>query len=104
MGHEVLITDRVSKLFVSNRLHKQLVFTELQIVPPCVVIPACRKRESILFRPDGYPPQTAGMTAKAGVGLTLNMILLCGHAMRSNPTHYVLVSSVTSESSSEQVK
>ena len=98
MGHEVLITDRVSKLFVSTCQYKKLAFTDLLIFPPFVVIPAWPKRESILFRPDGYPPQTAGMTAKFGVGLTLDMTLLGGYATRSNPTHYLLVSSVTSES------
>ncbi|MEC4672545.1 MAG: hypothetical protein VST68_00005, partial [Nitrospirota bacterium] len=54
-----------------------------------------------------YPPHTAGMTAKSGVSLTLCMTLLggpattreaqkkhVGHATRSNPTHYLPVSSV----------
>ncbi len=102
------ITDRVSKLFVLTCQYKKPAFTELQIFPSFVVIPACRKRESILFRPEGYPPQTACMTAKAGVGLTLGRPLWrgqattrdaqknhVGHATRSNPTHYLPVSSVT---------
>ncbi|MEC4674465.1 MAG: hypothetical protein VST68_09770 [Nitrospirota bacterium] len=65
---------------MSTCQYKKLASTELLIFPLFCVIPACRKRESILFRPDGYPPQTAGMTANAGVGLTSCMTLLRGHA------------------------
>ena len=95
---------------VNTCIIRNWVFTEHLIFPSFVVIPACFKRESILFRLEGYPFYTAGMMAKAGGDLTWCMTRFrgqattreaqkkeVGHATRSNPRHNLPVSSIILE-------